>query len=40
MPGIAHGNFNELKGLETLINKNTAVIVEPVQGEEEFMKRP
>ena len=33
MPGIAHGNFNELKGLETLINKNTAaVIVEPVQG--------
>ena len=34
MPGIAHGNFNELKGLETLINKNTAaVIVEPVQGE-------
>ena len=34
MPGIAHGNFNELKGLETLINKNTAAVrVEPVQGE-------
>lgn len=34
MPGIKHGNFNDLASLEDLITDQTAaVIVEPVQGE-------
>lgn len=34
MPGIRHGNFNDLASLEDLITDQTAaVIVEPVQGE-------
>ena len=47
MPGIIHGKYNDIEGLENLINKHTAaVIVEPVQGEagvfeasKEFMQR-
>jgi len=47
MPGIIHGKYNDIDGLENLINKHTAaVIVEPVQGEagvfeasKEFMQR-
>lgn len=34
MPGIKHGLFNDVKGLENLISEKTAaVIIEPVQGE-------
>ena len=34
MPGIKHGVFNDIKGLENLISEKTAaVIIEPVQGE-------
>ena len=34
MPGIKHGVFNDIKGLENLITEQTAaVIIEPVQGE-------
>ena len=47
MPGIIHGKYNDIDGLENLINRQTAaVIVEPVQGEagvfeasKEFMQR-
>ena len=47
MPGIIHGKYNDIDGLENLINRHTAaVIVEPVQGEagvfeasKEFMQR-
>ena len=47
MPGIKHGVFNDLAGLEKLItDKTAAVIIEPVQGEagvyaatKEFMQK-